>query len=114
MAGWLRSVNRLPARFLGNKIAIHCIATIPAPSMKPITTSFRLPPELRQRLEETARRLGRGKNWIVVRALEEYLAKGDDRAFVEEARHQSLRASGVVTPDEAFWEDAAEISDGPR
>jgi len=55
-------------------------------SLKTATTSIRLPPELWQRLEETARRLGRGKNWIVVRALEQYLAKGDDRAFAQEAR----------------------------
>jgi hypothetical protein len=53
--------------------AILCIAQSAFTSMKAITTSFRLPPELRQRLEETARRLGRGKNWIIVQALEEYL-----------------------------------------
>ncbi|MGH2577066.1 MAG: CopG family ribbon-helix-helix protein, partial [Actinomycetota bacterium] len=66
-------------------------------TLKATTTSVRLPPELRQRLEDTARRLGRGKNWIVVRALEEYLAKGHDRAFIEEARRQSERASEGVT-----------------
>jgi hypothetical protein len=49
--------------------AILCIAQSAFTSMKAITTSFRLPPELRQRLEETARRLGRGKNWIIVQAL---------------------------------------------
>lgn len=80
-------------------------------TLKATTTSIRIPPALRQRLEDTARRLGRGKNWIVVQALEEYLAKGDDRAFVEEARRQSVRASGVVTRDEGFWEGAAEIKD---
>lgn len=79
--------------------------------MKAITTSFRLPPELRQRLEETARRLGRRKNWIIVQALEEYLAKRSDPTFREEARLQSLRTSGVVTPEEAFWEDAAGTTD---
>ena len=61
-------------------------------TLKATTTSVRLPPELRQRLENAAHRLGCGKNWIVVRALEEYLAKGDDRAFVEEARRQSVWA----------------------
>ncbi len=80
-------------------------------TLKTTTTSIRLPPALRQRLEDTAQRLGRGKNWIVVRALEEYLAKGDDRAFVEEARRQSVRASAVVTLDEGFWEEAAETTD---
>ena len=91
--------------------AILCIAQSAFTSMKAITTSFRLPPELRQRLEETARRLGRGKNWIIVQALEEYLTKRDDQTFIEEARHQSLRASSVITPDEAFWENAAETPD---
>lgn len=80
-------------------------------TLKATTTSIRLPPALRQRLEDTAHRLGRGKNWIVVRALEEYLAKGDDRAFVEEARRQSVQASAVVTPEEGFWEEAAETTD---
>lgn len=79
--------------------------------MNAITTSFRLPPELRRRLEETARRLGRGKSWIVVQALEEYLARRGDAAFLEEARRQSLRASRSVTPEEVFWEEASEITD---
>lgn len=79
--------------------------------MRAITTSSRLPPELRKRLEATGRRLGRGTSWIIVRALEEYLAKGDDQSFVEEARRQAIRASEGVTPDEVFWEEAAEITD---
>ena len=61
--------------------------------------------------EDTARRLGRGKNWIVVRALEEYLAKGDERAFIQEACRQSVRASEGVTPDEVFWEEVTETTD---
>lgn len=80
-------------------------------TLKATTTSVRLPPELRQRLEDAAHRLGCGKNCIVVRALEEYLAKGDDRAFVEEARRQSVRASEGVTPDQVFWEEAADTTD---
>ena len=83
----------------------------PMSTLKAATTSIRLPPELRQRLEDTAHRLGRGKNWIVVRALEEYLAKGDERAFIEEARRQSVRASEGVTPDEVFWEEVTETTD---
>lgn len=79
--------------------------------MKAITTSFRLPPELRQRLEETARRLGRGKNWILIQALEAYLARRDDHGFIEEARRQSLLASDVVTSDEAYWEDVLDTTD---
>ena len=79
--------------------------------MKTITTSIRLPPELRQRLEETAQQLQRGKNWIIVQALEAYLDKIEDRPFIEEARRQSLMASGVVTSDEAFWENNTDTAD---
>jgi predicted transcriptional regulator len=41
--------------------------------MSSSTSSFRISDELRLRLEEASRGLKRGKNWIINRALEEYL-----------------------------------------
>ena len=73
--------------------------------MKSSTSSFRIPEELRIRLEETARYLKKGKNWIINRALEEYLEKTNGEALAAEARRQSLLASAVTTEEEGFWQD---------
>jgi len=79
--------------------------------MKSVTTSVRLPAELRNRLEITAARDRRGKNWVIVQALEAYLARNDQQSFVEEARRQSRRASATTYPDERFWEDIHDTTD---
>ncbi|MCW5976634.1 MAG: ribbon-helix-helix protein, CopG family [Bryobacteraceae bacterium] len=68
------------------------------------TSSFRIPDDLRARLEETARRLNKGKNWILNRALKEYLDRHSREGFLHEARRQSLEASRREWKDEAFWE----------
>ena len=70
------------------------------------TSSFRIPDELKLRLEETARRMNKGKNWILNRALEEYLARHSQDQLREEARRQSLLASRRRWKDEALWENA--------
>jgi predicted DNA-binding protein len=72
--------------------------------MRSSTSSFRISEDLRIRLERTARHMGRGKNWLINRALEEYLNKAGGEALVAEARRQSLAASGVTTKDEEFWQ----------
>lgn len=75
-----------------------------AKTMKSSTSSFRISEDLRIRLERTARHMGRGKNWLINRALEEYLNKAGGEALAAEAQRQSLTASGVTTKDEEFWQ----------
>lgn len=79
--------------------------------MKSSTSSFRISEDLRVRLERTARHMGRRKNWIINRALEEYLNKTGRDALAAEARRQSLVAGGVTTEDEAFWQKQADATD---
>jgi hypothetical protein len=62
-------------------------------------------------LEETSRSLGKGKNWIIVHALEEFLAKIRRETLAGEARRQSLIASRSTTPDDEFWNDQASTED---
>ncbi len=71
------------------------------------TSSFRIPDELRFRLEGAAHRLNKGKNWIINRALEEYLERHSRAKLREEARRQSLLASRKRGKGETFWEKAA-------
>lgn len=78
---------------------------------KSITSSFRISETLRLRLEATARHLGKRKNWIINRALEEYLAKTHRASLAKEARRQSLLASRVTTVDERFWTGQAAVED---
>ncbi len=48
------------------------------------TTTVRLPPDLKKRLETVARRQARGKSWIIQRALDEYLTRAQtDGASIE-------------------------------
>ncbi|HKW96672.1 MAG TPA: ribbon-helix-helix protein, CopG family [Bryobacteraceae bacterium] len=79
--------------------------------MKSTTSSFRISEELRLRLDRTARHLGKGKNWVINRALEEYLEKTGRDALAAEAKRQSLLASGAITEDETFWQKRADGSD---
>ncbi len=70
------------------------------------TSSFRIPERLKTRLDRAARRLNKKKNWIINRALEEFLerqSRGDLRA---EARRQSLMASRRRWKDQLPWEKA--------
>ena len=70
------------------------------------TSSFRIADELKARLEETARRMNKGKNWILNRALDEYLSRHSQTNLREEARRQSLLASRKRWKDEKLWENA--------
>lgn len=73
--------------------------------MKSVTTSIRLTADLVERLEREANRLARGKNWIISKALEEFLSKRNHGGFLAEARRQSLRVSKKRNRrEEAFWE----------
>lgn len=61
--------------------------------MASITTSVRIEQQLARRLERAAVRLARGKNWIISRAIEEYLAKTNHDSLAAEARRQSMAAA---------------------
>jgi predicted transcriptional regulator len=71
------------------------------------TSSFRIPDELKLRLEATARRMNKGKNWILNRALEEYLERHGRESLAAEARRQSLLAAKRPWKDQQAWEDVA-------
>ena len=66
--------------------------------------------ELRDRLEKAARRLKRGKNSLVIEALEEYLEKLNRGKFLEEARRQSILASTSLNEDEDVWLEHADTT----
>lgn len=69
------------------------------------TTSIRLPIDLKKDLDKAAHILHRGKNWIIVQALEAYLKKVRYSALIKEARRQSLIASKKSEEDElTLWE----------
>lgn len=72
-----------------------------------VTTSIRLRPDLKQRLDRAARRQGQGRNRIVVTAIERYLGELPDADLEEEAHRQSLRASACDREPELIpdWED---------
>ena len=77
-----------------------------------ITTSIRLSPTLRERLDNTAKKLHRGKNWIINHALIEYLEKIDRTELAQEAARQSKLASrSKRTKEEQAWEKNIDSSD---
>ena len=77
------------------------------------TCTFRISNQLRNRLEQTARRIKRGKTSIITQALEEYLEKVDVSRFLEEARRQSILASRLSNEDENVWLDRAWTGGSP-
>lgn len=58
----------------------------------PDTTTVRLPPDLKKKLETVARRQARGKSWIIQRALDEYLT----RALTDGASAEIRRQCGAA------------------
>jgi predicted DNA-binding protein len=75
-----------------------------------ITTSVRLPPKLRDQLEDAAHVLHRGKNWVIVHALQEYLTKLEQHKLTEEARRQSLLASSNEHSENQPWDEDTDTS----
>ena len=74
---------------------------------KSITTSIRLEPRLRRALELKAKRERRGKNWIISRALEDYLARDERFDLAAEAKRQSLLAAKQDSDD---WAQDADLA----
>ena len=75
--------------------------------MASVTTSVRIQQKLAQRLERAAARLSRGKNWIIAKALEEYLAKVNQDDLATEARRQSrlIARNERRKKSDNFWEE---------
>ena len=71
------------------------------------TTSIRIPDDLKVRLDSTARRMNKGKNWIIKQALAEYLQRHNIELLQAEARRQSMAASKKKWKDAKLWEGAA-------
>ncbi len=88
------------------QIAILSIANNLKTMSESITTSIRLTPKLRRALELKAKQEKRGKNWIISRALENYLEHDSQFELEAEARRQSLIAAGHDTED---WTTDADL-----
>ena len=71
------------------------------------TTSIRIPDDLKLSLEKTARRMNKGKNWVIKQALAEYLQRNNMELLRAEARRQSIAASKRKWKDAKLWEEAA-------
>jgi predicted DNA-binding protein len=65
------------------------------------TSSYRISDKLRRRVEKYASTSGKGKNTVLLEALEEYLERHEAESIREKARRQSLAASHLdrVLPD---------------
>jgi len=79
--------------------------------MPSITTSIRLQPRLRRRLEQYAKVTRRGRNHLIVQALERFLDEAGQADLTAEAHRQSLLASKVSDPD---WETIATTEPWPK
>jgi predicted DNA-binding protein len=74
---------------------------------KSVTTSVRLPQELKRKVELKAASVGCGRNRVIIKALESYLREDEQAAYETEARHQSLLAAKLDAPDSA-WDQMVE------
>jgi predicted transcriptional regulator len=74
--------------------------------------SFSLPAELRAALDAEAKRLRRSRSFVVVEAIQEYLARQEGAAFAA-ARDRTLREGLTLSPAdrvrlaEELWQDFA-------
>ena len=69
------------------------------------TTSIRLASDLKQKLELAAKKLHRGKSWVIATALTEYFIKLDIPNLAAEARRQSLLATKNTSQEDKHWEE---------
>lgn len=84
------------------RIAFACIANCVTLKAMSRTSSFRLSDELHDRLDRFARRQRRGKNAVIVRAIENYLDRHERENLATEARRQSLLASSHDNDSDRF------------
>jgi predicted DNA-binding protein len=74
---------------------------------KSVTTSVRLPRELKRKVERKAASAGCGRNRVIIRALEFYLREDEQASYETEARRQSQLATKLDSPDTA-WDQMVE------
>lgn len=75
-----------------------------------VTTSIRLTPKLRAQLESVTHAIHKGKNWVIIKALEEYLIKWNRQHLAEEARRQSILVSKDEKKENKAWDKDVDIS----
>ena len=75
-----------------------------------VTTSIRLPVVLRARLDKVANKMHRGKNWIIIHALESYLENLQLTMLVKEAHRQSILACKSDKNETQSWEDNSDTT----
>jgi predicted DNA-binding protein len=92
---------------ISNTLATQCNTPLISGMQKSVTTSVRLPRELRQRVERRAASAGCGRNRVIIKALESYLLQEDQASYEKEARHQSQLAARLDPPDIA-WDQMVE------
>ncbi|MEX2300209.1 MAG: hypothetical protein WD733_04685 [Bryobacterales bacterium] len=66
------------------------------------TSSFRLSDTLHERLDRFVTRVGRGKNAVIVRAIETYLDQHENQDLAADARRQSLLAQAADRDEDWF------------
>jgi predicted transcriptional regulator len=64
-----------------------------------VITSVSLPPRLRKRLDQEAKRQRRARSFVVAEAIEEYLGRRERQAFTE-GRERTLREGLALSPAE--------------
>lgn len=72
------------------------------------TSSFRLSDTLHERLDRFVTRVRRGKNSVIVRAIEAYLDQHENQDLAADARRQSLLARAAAHDED--WFGQAETS----
>ncbi len=74
---------------------------------KSVTTSVRLPRQLKRQVDRKAATAGCGRNRIIIAALERYLLEDGQAAYNSEAVRQSKIAARLDAPD-ATWDKMVE------
>lgn len=74
---------------------------------KSITTSVRLPRQLKRQVDRKAVAAGCGRNRVIIAALERYLLEDEQAAYNNEAVRQSKLAAKLDPPD-ASWDKMVE------
>ena len=74
---------------------------------KSVTTSVRLPRDLKRKIDRKAVSAGSGRNRVIIEALELYLREDDQAEYASEARRQSQLATKLDRPDSA-WDEMVE------
>ncbi len=74
---------------------------------KSITTSVRLPRDLKRKVDRKAVAAGSGRNKVIIEALESYLREDKQADYEVEARRQSQLAAKLDRPDPA-WDEMVE------